>query len=233
MIDLVIPYQISENGIELKYALRSACKYMTGIRDCYLIGDKPAWYTGKHIPFVQTRGNIIWKQRNIFEKVLAACNTPEVSEQFLFMNDDHYLLKEYDAATFPNYFSGCVSLVLGTVYGDYKETIQNTIDLDLEIKLHHYDVHCPIVYDKDNFKCLLWLNWSKPHGYAIKSIYGSTYFDVRHSCNDFKMRRQLEYPELRETIRGRPWFSTGDRTFNADMRKLMNELYPEKSKWEI
>lgn len=229
-IPAIIPYQLSNKGIELRYALRSAAKHLSGLSDVYLIGDKPDWYTGKHVPFVQTRGNIIWKQRNIYEKVLAGIEASG-AEEFLFMNDDHYLLATERASKFPNYRNGTLSQLRERVYGDYKQTVDNTIDR-LRPDEFNFDVHCPM---RIKANVITYLdhstNWGRPHGYCFKTLYGSDLFKgVEYP--DIKIRKEMNREELDKVLAHRKWFSTSDHTFNTAMIKLMNELYPEKSRWE-
>lgn len=105
---IVIPLSRADrwNHIELKYTLRGIEKHLSGYGDIFIIGAYPDWMKGGvHIP--ATDNEMVYdKQRNIFRKIMVACGDERVTERFLFMNDEHYLLKNYTAADFPYYYEG-------------------------------------------------------------------------------------------------------------------------------
>jgi len=107
MIDLV--YTIKANDStwednELRYSLRSIEKYLSGVGQVFIIGDCPDFLTNViHIPATDEE-NREWKDRNIYRKLLIACNDVRISENFLFVNDDHYLTQPFEAGKFPFYY---------------------------------------------------------------------------------------------------------------------------------
>lgn len=79
------------NYAELRYALRSIEKNLTGYRDIYLIGEKPGWVQNViHIKQKDTSR----KQYSIYNKFMTAAKTESVSKNFLRWDDDVYLLEK-------------------------------------------------------------------------------------------------------------------------------------------
>lgn len=239
MTSIVMP--LVKNGSrwgdkELRYALRSVEKHLTGYGDIFIIGYCPPWLQNViHIP--ATDGDKTYEnERNIYNKIMLACEDERVTENFLFMNDDHFLLKDYEAGKFPYYAYGFLSDYLNR-QDPYKTTLQNTFD---KIGDHlFFDIHCPIIYSKSSFRMmteLLQLDWSMKWAYGIKTIYCyfiSTLQGLKaENCPDLKIRDPLPSSKIRELISGRPWFSMNNAAREGGIETVLQELYPNKSKYE-
>jgi hypothetical protein len=237
MTSIVIPLGNGSrwNNTELRYALRSVDKYLTGYGEVLIIGEKPDWlHNVVHIPCPDYGDKIYDKEHNIYCKIITACADERVTEDFLFMNDDHFLLQGYEAGIFPYYCHGWLSEYMTVT--DYKHTVKNTNELlwPLGHDCPYFDIHCPILYNKEKFTWgLADADWTKPFGYCIKTVY----------CNSMEGMKATEYPDLKinevltasqihKQIAGRPWFSIGDRAREGGLLRVLNDLYPHKSKYE-
>lgn len=206
---LLIPYRNDvNNGHELRYAIRSMVKYFTGFTGVVIIGDKPHWYKGEHIPANDKPGRKEW---SIVSKVLMA-----PCEQFLLSNDDVFALAPF-GTDLPNYYSG--PLTTAVVHGKYiaRRDAVRTLYPDGMF----YDVHTPMVihlpsYHYANSKA----DWVS-RDYLCKSVYGN-YVGVGELLADCKVRHGKDIP-------AGPFFSTNDRT--AQMIDF-NKLYPDASQYE-
>lgn len=250
---IVIPlgHGSRNNDLELRYCLRSVEKYLTGYGDVFIIGNKPGWLKNViHIPYDEgfaPRSHE--KERNIFNKIMAGCADERVTDDFLFMNDDHYLLSGYLAGEFPFYHDGLLTEKMTIT--DYKQTVNNSIDFFRTEALQfsywgevkYYDIHCPITYNKQLFK-LLSKYWSKdlnkPFGVCLKTMYSNNNFywpaggleDDDSQYPDLKINAPYTSDQIRQILAGRSWFSIGDKAFDGDIKQVLQELYPEKSKYE-
>ena len=247
MVSLVMPYRKSRwDDTEIKYCLRSVQAHLTNYGELFIIGDKPKGIKGYvHIPFVDDT-RMVYKERNIYLKVMEAVKDERVSDTFLYINDDHFLNSDYDAETFPYY------------YGDwpvktdmYAETIANTkntllsynsfassvVGADLTSPVESflfYDVHCPMVIEKYLFVFAMeQSNWDTKAGYCMKSIYGNMMVDASIYYPDLKIRQQYPIHELHSMVKDRLWFSTDDSARDHTTETFLKQLYPNKSKWEI
>lgn len=249
MIDIVIPLRNDSkwDNNEIRYCLRSVEKHLTDIRDVYIIGHKPKFL--QNVKHIEMRDTSQWATVNIRKKLLAACDNPEVSPNFLYMNDDHYLLESYKKDHF--YYCGTLDEALqSSKHSIYTQIIRNTI-YRLGGYAPYYDVHTPVLINKEVFTESMnqdpgesaWpLNPNEWHfcwgGYLIKSTYCNYLFSKYKpvfdttKVEDGKVRHYMSYPQLKEFIMSRPVLSSTDDVL-IDMRLLLQELYPEKSKYEI
>jgi len=235
MTDIVIPYrQTDEAATELKYALRSITQNVTGVGNVFIIGDHPSWLKEVfHVPYRAGNG-MTDKERNIYERVALACGLKQVSDDFLYMNDDHYVLVPTEAEEFGVYFFGTLSRILETNTTPYQVTVQNTVNLLGKAALN-YDIHCPIVFNKERFlRTFRAVEWSKPYGYCMKTLYCYANGLYGTLMPDMKIRRYHDHPAVHQlqALRGLPFFSTDDRAMNAAMVEVLETLFPNKSKYE-
>lgn len=233
MTDIVIPLGIrsTQQNQELRYALRSIEKHLTGVGNVFIIGEHPDWLTNViHIPYTEDPRNR-YRDRNIALKMAEACKDSRVSDNFLMVHDDHFLLSDYEASAFPYYHMG----PMNEGHGQYGETKQNTKSLLSFTELfNNYDCHCPIVFNKQLFmRSVALADWSKWYGYCLKTLYCVMNGIDGQLTEDIKIRYPLTRGEIWAQIIDRKWFSIGDRCFApGGMRDVLNELYPSKSKYE-
>jgi hypothetical protein len=233
MVDIVIPLgtRSTQKNQELRYCLRSIEQHLTGIGQVFIIGECPEWLQNIiHIPFTEDPRNR-FRDRNIMFKMAEACKDARVSDNFLMVHDDHFLLADYDAGEFPYYHMGPMNEGQGQ-YGETKANTKSLLSLYPEIK--NYDCHCPIVFNKQLFmRSVALADWSKWYGYCLKTLYCVINGIEGEYAEDSKVRLPLLYNEIRGHIAGRKWFSIGDRCFReGGMWDVLSELYPLKSKYE-
>ncbi len=98
----------------------------------------------------------------------------------------------------------------------------------------NFDIHTPIKYSRDKFiEAMESVDWRKPNGYVIKSLY-CNYFDIEGMPHiDLKISTQVPFHRLRKTVEGQDIFSIGDRAIGLPMKKLLDLYFSEKSKFEL
>lgn len=227
-IDVVIPYRYSPrtNDLELKYCLRGIEKHLIDARQVWVIGDCPGYINPYAVvPFIETN----WYEhltRNIHNKIMLACDKPEISDPFLYMNDDHFLLQDVRVLNIPFYHNGIVWK--GT--GRYITTIANT--LNKYPGAFNFDVHAPMLIHKDLYRqAMAVLNWKTPFGFAIKTSYCSHLKIKGEYYPDYKIDRIPLISDFEE-IKERKFFSVGDKAMREPMINFLNKLYPNKSIYE-
>lgn len=235
-IDIVIPLIKHDlfDHMELKYTLRSIERFLTGYGNIYLVGYKPEWCQNViHIPHTDygTKPNI-----NIKDKLMAACNTLGVSEEFLYFNDDHILTQPFGAENFPFFYDG---LLFDRIHKKnqtaYNKLVEDTFNaLGTYRYLFYYDVHVPIRVDTFSFKeIMLRYDWSK-NGFLVKSLYANN-IPIKDAkpLKDIKISRPIrEKAQWLEIIRNNPVVSTDAGALNDLFVEVMEEMFPEKSKYE-
>lgn len=231
MSTIVIPYKDDIlSGTELLFALRSIDKYLTGWSNVVIIGTPPEWYKGE---FVQAQDYRHRKQYSIYSKLLVACELNNVTDSFLMWNDDHFLLKHLHVGHIDSWYDCNLKETLNKNHGArYRETIANTLQIIPEGR--NYDIHAPCRYDKPTFK-MLFSNESRE--ICIKSRYFN-FLNVLAGISggsemkDFKINQLLSKEAIKELIKDRLFFSTSTNGMKKPMIELLNELYPNKSKFE-
>lgn len=252
MIDIVIPLGKGsqwENN-ELRYSLRSLEKFGRNVGKVFVVGEMPKFIkasaringwsgqvfenTVTYIPHVDKYGH----ERNIMEKVLAACKDERVSDNFLFWNDDFFLTDFIDCENYPNYYHGTLEQRASErLKSDgYGISIRNTLDVFKDSNQIFFDIHCPIVYNKGQFlNSVPLLDWTKGNGYIIKSLYANTWFensDIYFEMPDLKFNKVISKTEIRAKLEGRHIFSVADSGLFRDMKETIKELYPIPSQYE-
>lgn len=230
MIDVCIPLnnRSTQKNLELRYCLRSIEQYLSGVGNVFIVGYCPEWVDNViHIPVDEDPRNR-FRDRNIMTKMSIACRDDRVSDNFLMVHDDHFLLSDYEVAAFPYYHMG----PLVPSDSQYGKTKQNT--LSLLGPVNNYDAHCPIVFNKQLFmRSVALADWSKWYGYCLKTLYCVMNGIEGRYITDLKIRMPLKSDEIRQAIAGRPWFSIGDRCFReGGIMDVLNELYNKPSKYE-
>lgn len=223
--DIIIPFTAiqPQDNIELNLCLQTVKRFMTGYRNIYIVGDKPS-FDGDYIHLPETdRGR--GKQDNIRIKIETACGHPDVSDMFLFMNNDYFLIKPMDART----VNAAYNKPLINAYhdkrkiGSYKQALKNTVDL-LGEQTNHFDIHYPIRYNKYQFvnsmQYARWNDWTRKDGFVIKTLYCKA--PVQGPCrwgdfqmDDPKLKESCTTTEqLHEIVKDWPMFSTDENSFN-------------------
>lgn len=207
--------QSRREDLELRYALRSIEKHLPET-EIIIVGHKPNWITNiTHIPFTETSH----KQANIRAKILRAL---EIYQAVLFTNDDIFLLQ--DCESVPYYYSGELSQVSEK---GAKPLLTQLKAQNLPLK--HFDIHFPISYDQ-RFKEAI-------NHFTDDCIIKSSYCNYLRiegvETTDLKINSHLQPKTIKESIKGRVCFSVGDWGFDLNMIDVLNELFPNKSKYEL
>jgi hypothetical protein len=111
----------------------------------------------------------------------------------------------------------------------YLITLENT--MKLFPGTNNFDTHCPIVYNKQNFLSLI-IKWI-PYGYCLKTYYCNSFGIEGEYYKDCKINETLISSQIENLIKDRMYFSIGDKAFNGEILKALNDLFPTKSAFEI
>lgn len=234
------------NYLELKYSLRSLEKHGINYGMVVIVGGLPDWIDTSKIIHVK-ESDSFFKEKNIMSKILAAANSNKVTEDFWHFNDDYFLLKTYDFKTLKSckHERDLHHYVWGEGreklrWNKYTRVVENTYrELNKRnLPIEFYDVHLPFKYNSVKFRdAMQKYDWSCQFklGYIIRSLYGNTIgmkaetltkdVKLNNICTVEGALRLLENDEY-------PMFSSGERD-QHNLIKIVEKLYPTKSKWEI
>lgn len=218
-MDIVIPYRRSRSD-ELIYALRSLKNFKHG--KVYIIGDDPNLQNIIHIPFRQT-SDIAHNTKAILD---LACNTPEISENFVWMADDMYFMRR--VWRIPVLHRGTYDEVLerytNRPYNFYVHRMRRTNETLKKMGVENplcYELHVPFVINKQK-----WLELNIPKDLNKLSMYGNLCKIGGTKTEDVKVRQKDWIPQG-------PFASSHERTFGTNsLGKKVRELFPERSIYE-
>jgi hypothetical protein len=220
-VDLVYICRDGANE-ELRYSIRSAVKNFKH-DNVWVIGYKPDWYQGSFVSVP----NIGAKFDNIVNCIRAIPEIPEISDDFVLMNDDFFFLKPI--TELPIYHGGLLSkkieqyLNLGTgKYGSLlNRTYRSLIKLGINRPLD-YDIHIPMPMNKDSLRKVVKLAYFPRSAYGnINSIGGELVSDVKtYGANSIMSSRSYDF------VNGDAMFvSTEDSSFEEVHRLILRDMF--------
>lgn len=228
-MDLVYSCRPGQNE-ELRYSIRSAIKNLSH-DNIWVIGGKPDWYKGNYIE-VKDVGN---KFTNISNCLKVATESELISDNFIFMNDDFYILDKINnlpvlhGGSLRNKVAEYQELVPGSLYSRVmsktemylkKYGIDNALD---------YDIHVPMEMNKDKLKVALKSKCQPRSVYGnIFNIGGKEISDVKFYKNGPLTERSLDYKSIEL-----PMISSQDDSFDSIKKDILDNLFKEKSKYEL
>lgn len=217
---------------ELRYCLRSIEKHLSGWDKIIIVGRLPDWIKqNDSLVFIpaKDRTGTKHKEENIHNKILKAIDS--AGDSFLFMNDDHFLVQDFEAQIFPYHHKGLLSAAIPATnpHNAYIKTLQSTKKVCGDV--FNYDTHCPIIYESKKYKSSMPLNFP-PYGYALKTMYCHRNKIEGSFYPDYKMGKIECMDDTIKSISARPYFSIGNRAIGEEMLIVLNGLYPVPSRFE-
>lgn len=224
---------ITRNGDneELRYSLRSIAKNAPEGR-VWLVGGKPDWFNGGHIP-VKDKSS---KFKNIAACLFAAASSDEVSEDFILMNDDFFILE--NIANFLPLYGGTLAskiasytdLLGPTVYSNILGRAMKYINSKGIKEPLDYDIHVPLQINKKMFLELV------PHdSLAPRSVYGNLAEVGGTEIRDVKTYNNPRYRSKSYTYDkdNSPFISSNDDSFDILYDTVLAEMFSEPSPYEV
>jgi hypothetical protein len=220
--DCVIPYRRSSSG-ELIYALRSLSNIKHG--KVFIIGDNPKLDNIIYIPFQQTP-NIA---KNTLDIMNLACTHPDISENFIWMADDMFILKKLDKI--PIHHRGIYSAITRIYTGPRSFNFYVTRMKVTQRFLESHGVKYPLCYELHIPFMINKSKWNKiahlvKENYNKLSVYGNLNKIGGTKMNDVKIRK-------RDTLPSGNFVSTFDTTFGVTgAGELIRNKFSDRSIYE-
>lgn len=238
MIDIVIPlgnkcgwgdYQ------ELKYALRSAEKYVPHLGNAYVIGAKPGWLLPEFhldLPDPYTHN----KDANLIQKVVYAASQPGITHKFIRMSDDQLFLAPFEEVRWyleeldPNSFNRSPKKWYNRLENTYKR-ICNTVD-----KVYNFDSHVPMVYYREAFiKIAMSHDYGADPGMCINTMYANYVGGTKQKLPE-GARLGVSGPTSKEDLEKKAekaiLCNYVDRGLTSVFKEWVMEQFPQASRFE-
>lgn len=213
------------NNFELLYSIQSVKKYLKGHRNIYIIGEHPGFEFGFiHIPHIDRFD----KDTNICDKVAVACRHPDVSDDFVFMNDDVYFNKPMRCEDIPvTYIGELRERATNKVQNKfYKIVLMNTYNALIKkwLPTKDFDGHMPQVFNKKKFlDAASGYHWRIKHGFAVKSIYYNTHRVEGVMYPDMKINKPVQ--NVPAYVGNRWCFSIGNNGLTNEMKLFLKHAF--------
>jgi len=216
---------------ELKYSIRSVIESFPEA-SIWLVGGKPDWYVGNYIKVEQKES----KYKNAVKNLKTICFSQEISESFILMNDDFYIIKKIDKIE--NFHSGYLLDKINLYQklngnSQYTRKLLSTYKklkaLGFENPLD-YELHVPMIMEKEKLKTVLELLDQCLH----RSTYGNKFNVGGTQMEDVKVYNSgpLVLKSYNLNIHDHTYLSSSDSSFNNIFNKILKDKFNKKTRFE-
>ena len=224
---------------EIRFSIRSLYKNLINFRNIYIIGEDPGFL--KDVIIVPHPDEIGPHNAdgNIIRKVLRACQIPELSQKFLFINDDHYIIKPVSASLIPPLHKGDLRCFSDKFFrlNPWRKRLMRTreILLSKNLNAYHFDLHTPILFDKTKFpKVVKKFDYQNDIGYTMKSLYGNSVYKnpVKNTWHKVKVFEQKSLNQIQTLTQSAFLMALNDAGLNNSLKYFLHQSFPEPSPHE-
>lgn len=248
--DLVYILKESDSNPDLIMSLRSIERFCT-YRNIWIIGYKPTWL--KNVKYIHTdqKGNTKWKNSCINWET--ACKCPDISENFILMNDDFIALRPI--LDWKKSLNVCLGNIIdeSTRYGKKAKVSKWQNGFICAEKLltkchsrtcYNYEAHLPIIINKNDYLKFLEIPEIKEfmqtqnvlHKRSLyKNLFPELDVSFPHKIKDVKIHLGYDFTDnyLKEN-----WISVFDNVIGDYLKfpkinKFLDTMFPDKSSFEI
>jgi hypothetical protein len=228
-MDLVYFCRDGDNE-ELRYSIRSAVKNLK-FDKLWVVGGKPSWYTGPYIEVPQ-KGR---KYQNVQDNAHKIFHSPEISDPFIIMNDDFYIVRPVDDVV---NFNGGKLLDRAILYDNlapmskYTQKLFDTHSFLLKSGIQNpldFELHVPIVIHKLGFK----------KAFNNKHLWRSLYGNFQHVPSvgmEEDVKVYVDGPLIFKSYNiddlKYPYLSSDDGSFEFLYDHILRDMFPEPSIYE-
>ena len=234
-MDLVYVCRDGENE-ELRYSIRSAVENLPH-DNIWVVGGKPDWYSGNYIKVKQSFN----KYENVRESLRTIANSDLISEDFVLMNDDFFIMKKVDDVK--TYHAGTLAERIRDLrrrYGSSSYTVMLTTTFHY-LKRHYrigsplnYALHVPFIMNREKLSQIidLDLSWRVAYG-NIYNVGGEEVIAKHGSNRDIKVYiKNDRFIGLDKNSISDTFLSTEDNSF-LQVVEMLKERFPNASKYEV
>jgi hypothetical protein len=214
---------------ELRYSIRSAVKNLK-FDNLWVVGGKPGWYVGNHLEVIQNKS----KYANARNNLRAICNSTEISDSFILMNDDFYIINKVDDV--PYMHGGLLADKIAkykNLTGDtryvlmLKRTLSN-LSRRINKDVLDYELHVPMVMEKEKLLNVIELPdlWRSRYGNTF-NVGGIEMDDVKVYSFGALTKKSYDINNLKYN-----YLSSNNDSFEMIKDKILNIDFADKTVYE-
>lgn len=229
--DLVYVIKNTTENEEFRYSLRSVEKHAKNCGKVITIGGKvDGIVTDINIPLRQV-GTTKYDRVNTTLKEI--CLNPLISDNFILMNDDFFLMEDIDMSKLKTYYRCSLQeyleiLVINKARSEYSGRLARagmaleTLNLDTKC----YELHVPMLFNKHK---LLEVFGVFTGFTGTRTLYGNYHKIKAIKSDDCKIFTKGD--DFRKDL---PWLSTTDASFRlGKVGEYIRSSFPNKSRFEV
>lgn len=239
---VVIPYcKEFAQGRELLFALRSWYNNALFPANLVIIGDREDWF-GEEVTVIEHQRTSDNPQIDTMEKLKLAIESSEVTERFIWTNDDIYLVNRVSLAHIE------IPKVLGELNpsqfkGVYANNMSRTVMLLDKIGLPklNYGTHTPVLFEKPKLMEMLERFPEAESGVLFSSLYfNSQAFPAHPVVLNWKTDQFLlpvisqnpDEQKAKELLRRKVFLNNTVSGHSTWLEKFLEQMFPEPSIFE-
>jgi hypothetical protein len=228
-MDFVYICRDGENE-ELRYSIRSVLLSFPEAK-VWVVGGKPKWYSGNHV-FLEQNDN---KYANAVNNLKAVCDTSDISDNFILMNDDFFIIKKIE--TIEQFYNGLLSekidkftkITGSSMYIRKLITTNNKLNKLGFTKPLDYELHVPMPMHKAG---LLYILNEYPEC-LWRSMYGNLFNVGGSQMEDVKVYKNKRHAARSAQItKNSIYLSTEDTGLTIMVDNIFKELLTNPSPYE-
>lgn len=227
------------NNNELRFSLRSIEKNLSGYRNIYVVGEDPGFTKDVIlIPYPDEIGPHN-ADGNIIRKVIRACNEDNLSDDFVYMNDDEYFLRPLHTSEIYPIHKGDMNTFADSYFerNYWRSRLLRTREhLNMaRLSALHFDHHAPMIFNKHRFPDIVdRFDYASDVGLTIKSLYGNVMHPDAKPNEWEKVRifKHLTLARIQHDLSQALYLTINDFGLNNSMKYFLALTFPEPSKYE-
>ena len=217
---------------EIRFSIRSVFRNLTGIGKIVIVGQRPEGLKDYlHIDHPDEFGPTN-ADGNIIRKVLRACSDPRVSDKFLFINDDHIIMRASRVHSIPSFHKGDMTTYPEGYWklNPWRERLHRTLIALQEQNLTtlHFDCHTPIILEKGKFiDAMTRFDYASGIGLTMKSLYGNIHC-AKAPCLEQQKKTVFKHftiDQLQQRFEKASFLSFNDDGLNDSLRVFLHQNF--------
>lgn len=224
--------------LELKYAIRSVVKNFKDLKEVVIVGTKPDWFIGYHIPCDDPfKDN---KDSNIILKILKVCADERISENFMNISDDQLIIYPINSSLFKPWTIDSDLRRMGKAkkaskYGMRVLTTLSTLKKE-GLPTHIYESHCPVILNKEKYKEILSkYDFTHGKGYVGNTLYFNNILNNGEqpveNVRGF-IKKNMTMGQIITECKGKLFLGYQRRALNENLKNYLKQKFPEKTIYE-
>lgn len=249
VIDVVYPHCAKfAQWQELKYSIRSVEKNLVDVEfRLWIVGDRPEWLSDEaHFIEVPCSGKTA--RLDVAMKRMAVDNHPDITESYIWMNDDIYMINPVTLAdvSIPKVLHDLSATInrydRQTTWGnDIHETYKRLKSENLPTL--HYAVHTPYLLEKSKSKELFRVFDLENKPFVFENLYYNFFFAYLipywlslEETNNLLFcvnRQNPDWNKIAIQLKTKKFMNNSEGGMTERLKTLIQSLFPEKSTFEI